>query len=38
MNYKNIKNGNFFKILNHAIACTNIRGGTKVIVYCRIQN
>ena len=38
MNYKNIKNGNIYKILFHAIDCTNIRDGTKVIVYCPLQN
>lgn len=38
MNYKNIKNGNIYKILFHAIDCTNIRDGTKAIVYCPLQN
>jgi hypothetical protein len=38
MYYKNIKNGNIYKILSHAIDCTNNRDGTKVIVYCPLNN
>ena len=32
--YKNIKNGNIYKIINLAIDATNARCGQKMVIYC----
>jgi len=32
--WRNIKNGNLYRVLHHAVDCTNARDGQDVIVYC----
>jgi len=31
--YRNLKNGNVYVVLGHAIDCTNERDGTNVVIY-----
>jgi len=32
--WRNKKNGNLYRVLHHAVDCTNVRDGQAVIVYC----
>ena len=38
MNYKNIKNGNIYKILFHAIDCTKFKVNNNILIKTKINN
>jgi hypothetical protein len=37
MKFVNIKTGNIYELLHFALDCTNVRDGTKVVVYKKLD-